>query len=207
MDSSKSLFSQVAATRWKAFNEIERLLLIPFARFGFAISGVAWGEGWLLYGLPIIQKHCESTLTIGSRLQLRSTARSNPLAPYHPVVLSTRRAGAILTIGDDFGMTGGSIIAETRVSIGHRVTVGANTVVTDTDFHPLDPQIRFSNPLDGASSPVTIEDDVFIGMQTIILKGVTIGAGSVIGAASVVTRDIPPGVIAAGNPAKIVREL
>jgi acetyltransferase-like isoleucine patch superfamily enzyme len=160
-----------------------------------------------LYGLPILQKHRQSTLMIGARLQLRSTLRSNPLAPHHPVVLSTRRAEAVLRIGDDFGMTGGGIIAATRVIIGNRVTVGANTIITDTDFHPLDPYIRQNDPLDGARAPVVIEDDVFIGMQSIILKGVTLGKGSVIGAGSVVTRDVPPGVIAAGNPAHTIREL
>ena len=192
---------------WKAVNEIERLLLIPLARLRFALAGVAWGTGWKLYGLPIIQKHRRSLIQIGARLELRSTVRSNPLGPNHPVILSTRRAGAQIVIGDDFGMTGGSIIAETRVLIGNRVIVGANSIITDTDFHPLDPQARRRNPLDGASAPVSIGDDVFIGMGCLILKGVTVGAGSVIGAGSVVTGDIPPSIIAGGNPATVIRKL
>lgn len=192
---------------WKAVNELERLLLLPLARLQFALAGVAWGEGWKLYGLPIIQKHRRSTLTIGVHLELRSTARSNPLGPHRPVILSTRRPGAVLQIGDRFGMTGGSIIAEERVIIGHRVTVGANTIIADTDFHPLDALRRQHAPIDGATAPIVIEDDVFIGMQCLILKGVTIGRGSVIGAGSVVTRDVPPGVIAAGNPAAVIRAL
>lgn len=192
---------------WKARNEIARWLLLPLARVQFALAGVAWGSGWALYGLPIIQKHRRSTLTIGARLALRSSARSNPLGPAHPVILSTRRAGAVLTIGDDFGMTGGAVVAEQRITIGHRVTVGANAVITDTDFHPLDAQTRRLRPADGATAPVSIGDDVFIGMHALVLKGVTVGAGSVIGAGSVVTRDIPPGVIAAGNPARVIRAL
>jgi acetyltransferase-like isoleucine patch superfamily enzyme len=192
---------------WKAVNEIERLLLLPVARLQFALAGVKWGSGWKLYGLPIIQKHRHSTLTIGARLELRSTARSNPLGPNRPVILSTRRPNAVLTIGDQFGMTGGSVVCEERITIGNRVTVGANTIIADTDFHPLDPLIRQQRPIDGATAPIVIEDDVFIGMQSLILKGVTLGKGSVIGAGSVVTRDIPPGVIAAGNPAQVIREL
>lgn len=195
------------ATPWKAINELERLLLLPWARLQFAGAGIPWGQGWKLYGLPLLQKHRRSTLIIGARLNLRSTARSNPLGPHRPVILSTRRPEASLTIGDDFGMTGGSIVCEERISIGQRVTVGANCVIIDTDFHPLDPVLRQQQPLAGATAPVVIEDDVFIGMQALILKGVTIGKASVIGAGSVVTRDIPPGVIAAGNPARVLREL
>jgi acetyltransferase-like isoleucine patch superfamily enzyme len=52
-----------------------------------------------------------------------------------------------------------------------------------------------------------IEDDVFVGMQSIILKGVTIGSGSVVGAGSVVTRNVPPGVVVAGNPAQVIKKL
>ncbi len=194
-------------TPWKARNEIERLLILPLARLQMALAGVAWGQGWKLYGLPIIQKHRRSTLAIGARLELRSTYRSNPLGPNRPVILSTRRPGAALIIGDDFGMTGGSIVAEERITIGNRVTVGANTIIADTDFHPLDALARQHLPLDGATAPITIEDDVFIGMQSLILKGVTIGAGSIIGAGSVVTRSIPARVIAAGNPAQVIRAL
>ncbi len=194
-------------TPWKARNEIERLLLLPLARMQFALASVEWGENWRLYGLPIIQKHRRSILTIGARLELRSTVRSNPLGPNHPVFFSTRRPGAVLKIGDDFGMTGGSIIAEQSMMIGNRVTVGANSIIADTDFHPLDALARHNLPLDGATAPIVIEDDVFIGMQSLILKGVTIGAGSIIGAGSVVTRDIPAGVIAAGNPARVIREI
>ena len=108
---------------------------------------------------------------------MRSHVRSNPLGPNHAVIVSTRRAGAALTIGDDFGMTGGAIVVEEAVTIGHRVTVGANTVIADTDFHPLDAAMRYEKPLAGATAPIVIEDEVFIGMQTLILKGVTIGTG------------------------------
>lgn len=206
MPSFNSNFTHALETPWKARNEIERLLLLPLARMQFALAGVSWGEGWRLYGLPIIQKQRSSILTIGARLNLRSTVRSNPLGPAHAVILSTRRPGAMLVIGDDFGMTGGSIVCEERVTIGQRVTIGANAIIVDTDFHPLDAVIRQQNPTDGATRPVVIEDDVFIGMNTLVLKGVTIGRGSVIGAGSVVTRDVPAGVIAAGNPARVIRE-
>lgn len=190
---------------WKARNEIERLLLVPLAWLSLRGSGVQIGRGWRLYGLPIIQKHRQSTLTIGARANLRSTRRSNPLGPSHPCILTTRSAKSSLTIGDDFGMTGGSIVCEERVHIGNRVLMGANTIITDTDFHPLHATERQRDMNAGQTAPVVIEDDVFIGMCSLILKGVTIGAGAVIGAGSVITRDVPAGHIAAGNPARVLR--
>lgn len=91
--------------------------------------------------------------------------------------------------------------------IEDNVTVGANTIITDTDFHPLDPAQRQANPSAGESAPVWIEEDVFIGMNCLILKGVTLGRGCVIGAGSVVTHDIPAGTVAAGNPVRVLRNL
>ena len=199
--------SAIRHTPWKIQNELERLLVLPLARLRFALTGVRWGSGWKLYGIPIIQRHRQSRLTIGDYLNMRSTVRSNPLGPSHSVILSTRRPGAVLTIGDYFGMTGGVIVAEERIEIGDHVLIGANCTIVDTDFHPLEPYHRQQDPADAATAPIVIEDHVFIGMQSVVLKGVTIGAGSVIGACSVVTRDIPPGVIAAGNPARVIREL
>src|SRR4051812_15856067 len=89
-------------TPWKALNEIRRLWLIPFARLYCAAVGLEWKSGWQFYGLPIIQKYRPSTLTIGPNTILRSTARSNPLGPAHPVTLTTRRANASLIIGAGF---------------------------------------------------------------------------------------------------------
>lgn len=102
-------------------------------------------------------------------------------------------------------MTGGSLVSEAQITIGNRVMIGANCIISDTDFHPLDPELRQSTPNAGACAPVVIEDDVFIGTNCIILKGVTLGAGCSIGAGSVVTRSVPPGAVAAGNAAKVVK--
>ena len=132
---------------------------------------------------------------------------SNPLGPNHPVVLATWRQGACLDVGADFAMTGGVLCAAERITIGNHVVVGANTTIVDTDFHPLEAMGRKVNAAAGRSAAIVIEDDVFIGMNCLVLKGVTIGRGSMIGAGSVVTRDVPPGVIVAGNPAKLVRDL
>ena len=104
------------------------------------------------------------------------------------------------------------VISESRISIGSGCLIGGGVLIIDSDFHDLSAAARdASAPLTSSSitltAPVIIEDNVFIGSRVIILKGVTIGKDSVIGAGSVVVRSIPPGVIAAGNPAKVIRPL
>lgn len=198
---------RVLDTPWKLHNELWRLLAYPKVRLVFAWNGIVWGDGWRFYGVPLVQKHRRSTMRFGPRLQLRSSRRSNPLSPNHPVMLATWRAGAVLEVGSDFAMTGGVLCATERIAIGSHVAVGANTTIVDTDFHPLEVEGRRSDASAGRSAPVVIEDDVFIGMNCLVLKGVTIGRGSVIGAGSVVAQDVPPGVVVAGNPARVVRTL
>jgi acetyltransferase-like isoleucine patch superfamily enzyme len=192
---------------WKVWNRLARWLAYPRVRLIFALNGIPWGQGWRFYGVPILQKHRGSYMQLGSYLQLRSSARSNPLGANRPVILATWQAGAILKIGEKFGMTGGTICAAQRIVIGDRVTVGANSIIIDTDFHPLYPEQRRLRPNEASTNPITIEDDVFIGMQCLILKGVTLGRGCVVGAGSVVTKSIPPQVICAGNPARVIRTL
>jgi acetyltransferase-like isoleucine patch superfamily enzyme len=192
---------------WKIWNELWRWLAYPTVRLIFATNGIPWGKAWRLYGIPIIQKHLRSRMSFGPGLQLRSTVRSNPLGPNHPVILCTWQEGARLEAGPEFSMTGGVLCAAERIIIGSHVSVGANTTIIDTDFHPLDPELRRLRPSEAKHAPVVIEDNAFIGMNCLVLKGVTIGQDSVVGAGSVVTRDVPSRVIVAGNPARIVREL
>ena len=194
-------------TPWKVFNLINSWITYPQARIIFALNRIAWGKGWRFYGLPIIQKHRRSTMRFGQRLQLRSQERSNPLGISHPVFLATLHANACLEVGEDLAMSGGAICVAERVTIGNRVALGANSTIVDTDFHPLGMPHGHHSLQKVKTAPVFIEDDVFVGMNSVILKGVTVGSGSVIGAGSVVTRDVPPHVIVAGNPARVVREI
>lgn len=197
----------VLHTPWRAANELRRRAVLPYVRLMFRLHGIRWGQRWRIFGMPIIQRWGGSTIVLGDGLELRSWYETNPLAPNHPVVLATRKTGALLHIGTDCGFTGTTIVAAELVQIGDRVAVGANTTITDTDFHPLDPVERQRDFLAGRHAPVIIEDDVFIGMHSLILKGVTIGRSSVIGAGSVVTHDVPPAVVVAGNPARVVKAL
>lgn len=194
-------------TPWKLLNGLGRMIILPFVRLQFLFHQIHFGRNWKIFGFPIIQKHRLSTMKFGDGLSLRSTPTSNPLGANHPVILCTQNEGALIQIGNDFGMTGGSICAAQQVVIGDHVNIGANSSIVDTDFHPLEAEKRLQFPQDAESAAVRIEDNVFIGMNCLILKGVTIGYSSVIGAGSVVTKDIPPNSIAAGNPARVIKEL
>ena len=111
---------------------------------------------------------------------------------------------AKLLIGDHVGISSSCVWVTQSVTIGDYVNIGADSIIVDTDAHHLDWQARRNHGKRNCK-PIVIEDDVFIGTRSIILKGVTIGARSVIGAGSVVTKDIPADCIAAGNPCKVIR--
>lgn len=122
------------------------------------------------------------------------------------VGLQARSKNAVIVVGADTSFSNNvQVIAECGVSIGDRCLIGDAVLILDSDFHDLSADGRHSRP--AAAEPVVLEDNVFIGSRVIILKGVTIGKDSVIGAGSVVVHSIPPGVIAAGNPAKVIRTL
>ena len=191
---------------WAIGFEIRRLLSFPFIRLMFALHGIRWGAGWKIWGMPMIQRYRGSRIEIGDGLLLRSWGSTNPLTPHHRVVLATRAADACIQIGKNVGMTGATIVAEERVEIGDGVLIGSNASILDTDFHPLTPEGRRRDMRAGKHAPVVIEKDVFIGMNVLILKGCRIGEGAVIGAGSVVTGTVPPQVIVAGNPARIIRQ-
>jgi acetyltransferase-like isoleucine patch superfamily enzyme len=108
--------------------------------------------------------------------------------------------GGKLTIGDDCGFSGTVIGAFKEVKIGNKVRCGANTLVTDSDWHLDDPRST-------TCRPVIIGDNVWLGEGVKILKGVNIGCNTIVGSGSVVTKDLPPNVIAAGNPCKVIRDL
>lgn len=190
---------------WRITNNARRVLAWPFIRLGFALHGVRWGRGWVIFGMPTIQRYRGSVIEFGDGLWMRSWHASNPLAPNHACVIATRRREAVIRVGNGCGFTGATLAAMSRIEIGNNVVVGANAVIVDTDFHPLDPAERQRDFNAGAHAPVVIEDDVFIGMHSLILKGVRLGKGCTIGAGSVVSRDIPAGAVAAGNPAQIVK--
>lgn len=115
--------------------------------------------------------------------------------------------GASLKIGNNVGMSSTRLWIHESARIGNNVKIGGCVLITDTDAHPMDYMARRSSNEGTKSAPVVIEDDVWVGAHCIILKGVTIGARSIIGAGSVVTKSIPADCVAAGNPCKVIKNL
>lgn len=117
------------------------------------------------------------------------------------------RDGATLVVDDESGMNGAMVYAAKSVVIGKNVKIGGGTKIFDTDFHPLNYEIRRTSNDGTFCAPIVIEDDVFIGTSCLILKGVRIGARSIVAAGSVVTESIPADEIWGGNPAKLIRKI
>jgi len=124
-----------------------------------------------------------------------------------------------VVIGDYCYFTNAVLLCELELRVGSYVVIGWNATIADTDFHPIGPAERVADavacsPLgrgrrrpEVARRPVVIEDDVWIGPNAAVLKGVRVGAGAFIEPGAVVTRDVPPRTRVAGNPAQVVGEV
>ncbi|WP_322907587.1 DapH/DapD/GlmU-related protein [Paenibacillus sp. SGZ-1009] len=175
----------------------------------FSEQRIMAGAGMIAVGMPIVDKEPGSSITIGRNCILCSADYSNPIGLNHRTVIRTLASDANITIGDDVGISGASICAMSSVNIGNEVMLGVNVQISDTDFHPLKPDgRRFNkNSADIGIAPTAIEDNVWVGANSIILKGVTIGKNSIIGAGSIVSASIPANCIAAGVPARVIKHL
>ncbi len=140
------------------------------------------GAGCRFYGVTQFKRYPCSEISIGKHCGFRSSFRSNFVGLNHPCGISTHSKTAKITIGANCGFSGAIIGAYESITKGDHVNVGANSVITDFDWHPI---LRQSGEM--KSTPVIIDDEVWIGMNCVILKGVHIGKGSIIGANSVVT--------------------
>lgn len=179
---------------------------------------VSW---WLFYsnnatfkkvdsnGIPYIMVASGGKLIVGNNFRINNGLLGNPIGrPQKCVFIVDRQAK--LRIGDYVGMSSTAIVAHQEITIGDHVKIGGGVCIYDTDFHSLDSKNREQPSLDRQfenKQPVTIEDHVFIGAHTTILKGVRIGKNSIIGACSVVTKSIPPNEIWAGNPARFIKNI
>lgn len=172
-------------------------LLYSYNTFKLRLKGCSVGNGCMYLKSPYVVRFPNSKISIGDNVYFVSCSSDNFRGINHRCIISTGCENAVIRIGNYCGMSGCSIVADREVVIGNHVTIGANTIIGDRDDHP---ELFHSEP-----ASIIIEDNVWIGMNCIILKGVHVGRNSIIGAGSIVTKDIPSNTIAAGVPCHIIR--
>ena len=171
----------------------------------FKYRHVKYGNNLKINGRIFCVSNTPDGIVIGDNVRINSSRGSNPIGGDTKTILFAKGNGKI-HIGDGCGISNATIFACESITIGSNVLIGGSTMIYDTDFHWIDFDRRIQEP-GGKTSPITIEDGSFIGADCIILKGVTIGKKSIIGAGSVVTKSVPDGEIWAGNPAKFMRRI
>lgn len=180
-------------------------------------SGLPYDSTWYIVGRIVILRYSlvarmlglrkSGQIIIGKGFVCKNKVSSNTIGLIQPTVLNVILPDSKIVIGNNVGISGSTINATRSVSIGNNVLIGSGSIITDTDSHPILPEDRLFHPERTKSKPVIIEDNVLIGTRCIILKGVVIGKDSVIGAGSVVTKNIPPRSVACGNPAVVVKSI
>lgn len=146
----------------------------------------------------LVLKNQGALVKIGHGCRFVSQANNiNLIGINRPCMISTHSENAVIEIGNNNGFSGTVIGAYKKITIGDNFKGGANTFITDFDWHPED--LRSGEPKE-----VHIGDNVWLGLNSIVLKGVRIGNNALIGANSIVTKDIPPNAVAAGNPRKVL---
>lgn len=160
--------------------------------------GVHLGKKSTFRGHCYFKKSVDSKIIIGDKFTAVSIVKESNLIK-RPCTIQTNLRGALLEIGSNVGMSGCIVACFKHIKIGDNVKIGGNCTIFDGDFHLDDP--RAGDPKD-----VIIGDNVWLGYNVIVLKGVHIGDNAVIGAGSVVTKDIPANSMAAGCPCKVIKQ-
>lgn len=175
----------------------------------FRMNGVEIADGIKGFNVKksfYLHVNKNATVRVGKNFTFYSDSCLNPLSRNLRGCICVDE-NAVLTIGENVGISASAIRCRKQITIGNRVTIGADVIFLDSDGHSLDYKKRGTDLDKPVCKAITINDDVLIGARSIVLKGVTIGARSIIGSGSVVTKDIPADCIAAGNPCKVIRIL
>jgi len=173
-------------------------------RWELRLIGVSWSSPPSLCGRPFVSRHEGSTIRLGQAVRIDSSRRNNPLGGDKPCILRTMTSEARISLSDRVGLSSSTLVAGNSIEIGEDTILGAGCMILDNDFHVPGPHFTWLTEYARNSSPVRIGRGCFLGARSVVLKGVTLGDRVVIGAGSVVTRDVPSHSLAVGNPARIV---
>ena len=174
------------------------------------LLGVELGQNVRCWGPVLLARWPGSRIVLGDGVSvISSSRRATACTLFAPVRLRTHGPEACIELAEGVQLSGTSITARSQhITVGRNTMFAPNCVVVDSDFHAhWPPERRHVDPGYEHDAPVSIGEHVWVGMGCTILKGVRIGEGAVIAAGSVVTRDVPPRCLAAGVPARVVRQL
>lgn len=175
--------------------------------YKFIYGNFSVGSNARCWGKIFVSLSPKSSVQIGRDAWIVSEPRRSGIAHYSRCHLKTMGEGKII-IGNHVGLNATSITARKKIVIGDETMIAPNVVIVDSDFHKIwPPEERFLGMGFENDMEVVIGHHVWIGMNSIILKGVTIGDNSVIAAGSVVSRSIPANVVAGGVPARVMASL
>lgn len=190
-----------------AWNAVATSFWTLVARGRLRLAGAAVGPGLVVNGPILLRLHPSARVSIGRGCRFNSGFRANPVGGHRRLALWIGR-DASLEIGDDVGMSNCTIVAQSQIVIGSGTRIGGGAAIYDTDFHSLAAADRLARPdVSVRRAAVHVGERAFVGGHAIVLKGVRLGAESVVGAGSVLTRNTGPGEVWVGNPAVRVRSL
>lgn len=168
------------------------------------VSGVKTGKGIKTCGIIYFRNF--GKITIGNNVSVNSHRIADPIGGDTKTMLLSGVGGELI-LHDGVSISNATIYASQLVEIGEQTCIGGSVKIYDTDFHSTVAEKRLNGNVDVPSKPVIIGKRVFVGGHCVILKGVNIGDEAVIGAGSVVTKDVPAGEIWAGNPARFIKKI
>ena len=176
--------------------------------YRFLYRNISFGKNIVCWGKPVITKSPDSLIRFGNNVRIGSDFFRAGVAIFSHCKIQAY-AQAKISVGNDCALTGTSITCRTTsISIGDGTIIAPNVIIMDSDFHAVWPveNRTYSMGYENDRS-VVIGKNVWIGLNCIILKGVTIGDNSVIASGSIVVKDIPANVVAGGNPASVIKNL
>jgi len=174
-----------------------------WARFGLFLWGAEAGKGLKVSGR--LRLRIQGGLRIGNRVRLLS-GYSNYVGASEPISIWVSPNGC-LNIGDDCGLSNTTIVCRQQIDILEETFIGGGCRIYDNDFHQIAPEDRLTNCGIVPSAAIRIGPRAFIGAHCIVLKGVSIGEASVIGAGSLVTKSVPPWEVWGGVPAHFIKKI
>lgn len=189
--------NEIVGVMMHVFKMVYTFVITVFMKIICLLQGVKFGKNISFRGFAVISKFPTSRITIGNDCRFNSCSLFNYRGISHSCILQTGTEDAEIRIGNKCGFSGCSIVSDLSVIIEDNVTVGVNAIIGDRDGHS---EIYPSVP-----TAVYIKNNAWIGMNAIVMKGVTIGENAVVGAGAIVTKDVPDNAVVAGVPAKVIK--